>query len=214
MRNRAEDQMNARQITVAWIRHGETPSNREGRYLGAKDESLSESGAAALSADRNRMRYPQIQYLFTSPMRRCVETAKILYPELRPIVIPEWTETDFGRFENKTYDELKEDLCYRAWLDSGGTADIPGGESRAHFILRCRAGMAGMYGELMRMAEGSGNEPIRAGAIVHGGTIMALLASLSGEDYYEHQAPCGGGYLCRMEGPCDQEMRIRIVNRL
>ena len=46
-------------------------------------------------------------------------------------------ETNFGDFENKNYDELKDDLNYQRWLASGGTFHIPNGESREEFSERC-----------------------------------------------------------------------------
>ena len=69
------------QVTLVLIRHGETQANRERRYLGKKDESLLESGKEVLLSYKAQNIYPAVEYLFTSPMKRCVETANILYPE-------------------------------------------------------------------------------------------------------------------------------------
>ena len=115
------------QVTLVFIRHGQTQANKERRYLGKKDESLLESGKEVLLSYKEQNIYPTVEYLFTSPMKRCVETANILYPELCPVVIPEWEEIDFGRFENKNYEELKDDIQYQAWLESGGVLDFPEG---------------------------------------------------------------------------------------
>ena len=70
MRNRAENQ-----IKLVMIRHGATPSNKEHRYLGRTDEGLSMEGERALQEVRNA--YPSIDYLFSSPMRRCTQTARM-----------------------------------------------------------------------------------------------------------------------------------------
>ncbi len=94
MRDRTENQ-----IMLAFIRHGATQANKERRYLGKTDESLSEEGIEILESYKMQKLYPDVEYLFTSPMKRCTETAKIIYPTLCPIVIPEWEEINFGQFE-------------------------------------------------------------------------------------------------------------------
>ncbi len=144
MRNRTEDQM-----ILAFIRHGETQANAQRRYLGKTDESLSERGKQLLLLSCQKQHvYPQADCLFCSPMKRCLETARILYPMLPPVVIPEWDEMDFGRFEYKNYEELKDDSAYRRWMDSGGTTAFPGGESREAFVKRCKDGFQRMCGIL------------------------------------------------------------------
>lgn len=201
MRNRTEDQ-----IVLALIRHGETEANARRRYLGKTDESLSERGKQLLLSYKEQNLYPKATYLFASPMKRCVETAEILYPMRKPIVFPEWEEMDFGRFEYKNYEELKDDPAYQQWIDSGGMSAFPGGESREAFVRRCGIGFRKMYG-MLRKAQADNQlendvEPVRAAAIVHGGTIMALLSSYAKGDcqkgYFDYQAANGRGYLCRI----------------
>lgn len=197
MRNRTENQ-----VKLVLIRHGETQANRERRYLGKTDESLSEGGTEALLSYKKRKRYPDVEYLFTSPMKRCMETAEILYPDICPVIIPEWEEIDFGRFEYKNYDDLKDDFQYQAWIDSGGSLDFPGGESKKDFILRCESGFIRMCNELRfsKAVEQNANYYITVGIIVHGGTIMALLSSYGGNNYFDYQVSNGGGCVCRMTG--------------
>ena len=57
------------------IRHGMTEGNRHQRYIGVTDESLCEEGRNLLS----NVTYPRAQALFVSPLRRCRETARILF---------------------------------------------------------------------------------------------------------------------------------------
>lgn len=194
MRDWAENQ-----VTLALIRHGETRANRERRYLGKTDDPLSGQGIQALLSYQAQGHYPEVGYLFSSPMARCMETAKLLYPKLAPTVIPEWEEMDFGQFEYKNFRELEGDAQYQAWLQSGGTLGFPGGESRESFIKRCEKGFFHMCRKLQEMAaQEDAGTPIRVGLIVHGGTVMALLSSFGGKEYFSCQAPNGRGYLCRM----------------
>ena len=201
MRNRTEDQI---EIHLTLIRHGVTISNKEGRYLGKTDETLSPDGIGALEksvADRN---YPTADVLFSGPMKRCLETAGILYQGQTPIVIPEWTEMDFGAFEGHNYQELSKDPNYQRWIDSGGTLPFPEGESREEFIRRSVAGYEKMVYHMKMIREriaasGQGDRKIQSvSAVVHGGTIMALLSHFLGGEYFDYQAKCGQGYSGRL----------------
>ena len=118
MRNRPENQI---EIRLTLIRHGATLSNKEGRYLGKTDEALSPEGIGMLKKAVTGGNYPTADLLFSGPMKRCLETAQILYPGQTPICIPEWTEMDFGAFEGHNYQELSGDPAYQRWIDSGST---------------------------------------------------------------------------------------------
>lgn len=195
MRNRSENQ-----ITLVFIRHGATKSNREHRYLGKIQESLTKEGRDALLKYKKEKRYPMMDYLFSSPMTRCVETAEILYPGQSFIVIPEWEEMYFGAFEGKNYLDLKDDERYQAWIDSNGTLPFPEGESRETFIQRCRAGFHHMEKQLEQqleqLAQEKKMESLTIGIVVHGGTIMALLSEFGGGNYFDYQVANGDGYTC------------------
>lgn len=192
MRNRTENQ-----ITLVLIRHGATKSNREHRYLGKTDEPLSEEGEKELSEYRKSQCYPEVDCLFASPMKRCMQTAEILYPGKKLLQIEEWEETDFGTFEGRNYMELQDDVRYRAWIESNGILPFPKGESREEFILRCEKGFLKMQKKATQLAE---KEKIEAlGLIVHGGTIMALLSKYYGGEYFEYQVANGKGYICTVK---------------
>lgn len=84
-------------------------------------------------------------------MLRCLQTKDILYPDTRAILLPEWKEIDFRRFEGKNYQDLNGDPDYQRWIDSGGVTAFPGGESRDEFVKRSMAGLEWcyrMYGRL------------------------------------------------------------------
>ena len=216
------------QIEIVLIRHGATKANKEHRYLGKTDEALSVEGIKALQKEKNKGSYPQIDYLFSSPMKRCLKTAEILYPEKKPIVIPDWEEMDFGAFEGKNYLELQSDETYQAWIDSNGTLPFPEGESREAFIKRCEQGFYKLLAKLTEKESPSG-EPVlrsenksayqqdlgaaRLGLIIHGGTIMALLSSFYGGDYFDYQIANGKGYICKLK--CnDKQIRFEALEKI
>ena len=178
MRNRSENK-----VEIVFIRHGLTLANKEHRYLGKTDESLSPEGIEALRQEKAEKIYPEIDYLFASPMKRCIETADILYPGKVPILVPQWKEMDFGLFEGKNYQELNGDKQYQAWIDSGGTLPFPQGESRPCFLQRCSQGMYESVDRYRELFTGG----VKIGCVVHGGTIMALLSTFYGGEYFDYQ---------------------------
>ena len=123
------------------IRHGMTEGNREKRYIGTTDESLCEEGRRVLEKRKAAGEYPEADVVFASPMRRCLETAELLYPGQEPVVIKDFRECDFGLFEGKNYRELTGNPLYQAWIDSGGELAFPQGESRKLFQDRCARGL-------------------------------------------------------------------------
>ena len=217
MRNRPENQIETRtgahagnqtEIRLILIRHGATLSNKEGRYLGKSDESLSPEGIGILEKAVTDGYYPAADLLFSGPMKRCLETAQILYPGQAPILIPEWTEMDFGTFEGHNYKELSGDPDYQRWIDSGGTLPFPEGESREEFIRRSIAGYENMLRHMKSIWERSavsGQSDRSVSAVVHGGTIMALLSHFMGGEYFDYQVKCGQGYSGRPVFPAGGE---------
>ncbi len=212
MRNRTENQIN-----MVLIRHGMTISNEMKRYLGKGDEALSEAGKEGLILKNDKGSYPGSDYLYTSPMKRCLQTADLLYPELTPKVIGEWGEIDFGRFEGKSFQELSGDKVYREWIESNGVLAFPEGESREAFICRCCVGMNRMLRELEAIMKEdiSPIKPVPAVAcILHGGSIMALLSSYGAGDYFDYQCGNGAGYLCRLRWMDSMKPDIEILRKL
>ncbi len=190
MWNRTENQ-----IKLVLLRHGATLSNKEHRYLGKTDEGLSVEGAQDLQAIQNT--YPSIDYLFTSPMKRCVETAKILYPDREINTISEWEEMNFGDFEGKNYIELKENKYYQKWIDSNGILPFPNGERREDFIERCIQGFHKMLLHLKNQKQI--HSDITVGMVMHGGTIMSLMSTFCGGEYFDYQVGSGQGYTCTLK---------------
>ena len=178
-------------ITLYIIRHGATKSNKRHAYLGNTNEPLSNEGGEQIIFYNEAGRYPKEKdnlLIISSPMLRCLQTKDILYPDTRAILLPEWKEIDFGRFEGKNYQDLNGDPDYQRWIDSGGVTAFPGGESRDEFVKRSMAGLEWCIECMEDYKQKS------AVCIVHGGTIMAIMSSLTGGDYYDYQVKNGQGY--------------------
>ena len=179
------------EMEIYWLRHGKTKSNEEHRYLGKTDEGLTEAETERLQAKKVPEAW-QTFPLFSSPMKRCRQTAELLFQK-EPLLIPEWVEMDFGLFEGKNYQDLKGDAYYQRWIDSDGTLPFPQGESREAFLQRSRKGL-----ERMLFLLDKDGMPDKVVAVVHGGTIMAVLSELTGREYFSFQVPNGGGYRTRI----------------
>ncbi|KSV59355.1 histidine phosphatase family protein [Acetivibrio ethanolgignens] len=201
------------QIKLVFIRHGATESNKEQRYLGREDEPLSREGKKELLRLKEKGCYQQIDYLFTSPMKRCLESARLLYPDKEAVIIPEWKEIDFGVFEGKNYRELKGDMRYQTWLESNGTLPFPEGESQEAFKLRSGCGFQRMLKELSTLTKENQNSSKTVGMVVHGGTIMAVLNKYCGGQYFDYQVSNGGGYTATLAG-CLEEPAIVELRRM
>ena len=173
-------------IRIWLIRHGMTAGNKEARYIGTTDEPLCEEGAEFLS----KLSYPEPEAVYVSPLKRCVQTAQILFPEKKFNIIDELSECDFGDFENKNYRELTGNPDYQAWMDSGGMLPFPGGESREAFRRRSLTGFQKVVVRCIR------NNISAAAVVTHGGTIMNLMEEYADRrrSFYEWHVKNGGGY--------------------
>ncbi len=195
-----------RSIHCILIRHGATKGNAEKRYIGCRtDEPLSVIGAAAISKD---IAAGRDDLVFTSPMKRAVETAELMFPGLTGIVIEELTETDFGLFEGKNYLELNGNAEYQSWIDSGGTAPFPGGESPDEFRARSVRG----FEKALRSSLEAGCD--RIWIVAHGGTLMSVMSHLTGKDYFDFQVSCGHGFeiCCTVNAGPDGELRYECTH--
>ena len=130
--------------------------------------------------------------VYVSPLRRCRQTAELLFPGVPQEICRDFRECDFGEFENKNYKELSGNPAYQAWVDSGGTLPFPGGESREAFQERCRVEFARVL-RARRKQAGS-----NAVFVVHGGTIMSILSAYApqgaADPFYRWQVKNGEGW--------------------
>ena len=178
------------------IRHAKTKGNDEKRYIGANtDEELSKSGIE--QAERRKDDILKLvtknTQVFSSPMKRALQTAKLLFGDMSITVIKDLKETDFGLFEGKNYAELNGQRQYQEWIDSGGELPFPGGESRAQFAARCVSAFQAL--ELWKRRED-------CAIVAHGGTVMAIMEACACPRgrYFDFQLRCGEGYALSEDG--------------
>ena len=189
------------------IRHLKTPGNEKRQYIGSTEEDLSEQEVLNFKQKYKIDSYPQVEQVIVSPMKRCIQTAELIYPKNQITQEELLKECDFGIFEGKTYEDLKDRAEYQAWLDSGGTIAFPEGEEQKEFRSRCVRGM-------LRQVDRLCKENVESAAfVVHGGTIMAVMEAFSEEkkSYYDWQVGNGEGVLGKMDASDGQIRNARVI---
>lgn len=173
-------------LNITLMRHGITRGNLLRRYIGSTDEPLYEEGIKVIK----KIKPPETQVVISSPLRRCVQTANLLFPNKEIIIKENLRECEFGDFENKNYRELCENKDYQAWIDSNATLPFPNGESVEAFKRRCKEEFEKTIMGLLNKDEKS------AVFVIHGGTIMSIMESFADEKkgYYEWSVKNLEGY--------------------
>jgi probable phosphoglycerate mutase len=120
-------------LTLLLIRHGETALNAEARFRGRADVDLNEHGRQQAEAlARSLPRRFAIGHLYSSPLKRCLETARPLTTTLGLAVTPEprLIDLDYGEWQGRLIAEVAErsPQDYAAWLSGDLLFRFPGGE--------------------------------------------------------------------------------------
>lgn len=174
------------QVEIVLIRHGKTEGNKEKRYIGRTDQPLSEEGIAGIK--ENLGRYPSVEKVYASPMKRTRQTAELIYPGQAPELVDGLREMDMGVFEGKNHAELKNRPSYILWVATRGKISVPGGESMKDFGKRTMDAFTQVLGDMQ--AEGIK----RSAVVAHGGTIMSIVSQLADDDYYKYMVNNGAGF--------------------
>jgi len=127
------------------VRHGATEANEsrpyvlQGRYM---DLTLSEAGQQQAESVGRFLSGFAIRRVFSSPLRRAIETAKaIAKPHGLTIqTLDALTECDVGRWEGKDWDSIMRDdpEAYQRFRDDPATHPYVGGETYADVLTRVR----------------------------------------------------------------------------
>jgi broad specificity phosphatase PhoE len=132
---------------------------------------------------RRRLRRFRPDHLYSSDLRRCRDTARLLAPELPLITNPALRELHFGRWEGlRAADcERLHPARFRRWMRDPERTCPPGGESLRALRSRVHRFVAGL----------ARRHPGRTVALVtHAGPIRVLLAR-SPEEFWIPEVPPG-----------------------
>ncbi|MEI4768937.1 histidine phosphatase family protein [Psychrobacillus sp. FJAT-51614] len=168
-------------FTITLIRHLPTQGNQEKKYIGWSDEPI-------LAGMKTKILSQEIKQVVGSDLLRCRQTAKQLFKEIPYIVNEKLRECSFGDWEEKTYNKLKEDSLYQAWLNSPRQLAPPNGESLEKMEERVLEGFYHVVNEF--------ENPV---IITHGGPIRFLLTKFTSDEksFWEWKVPHGCNYELR-----------------
>jgi len=175
---------------ISILRHGMTEANEKGIYIGKTDLPLSPKGASEIASKMDEFDYPAVHKVYSSPLKRCTETADILFPETDITVVDDLRELDFGDFENKSVEQLINNSDYKKWLKGGKDTRPPNGESLEEMTARTYTGLHNIIMDMM-------NEGITHSAVITHSGIISNMLSCFGLPKYSPQvlnAPFGEGF--------------------
>ena len=173
-------------VRLFLVRHGQVASNRDLRYVGSRDETLTELGRRQAEALAALLAAVRIDAVLSSPLARALATAEAIAAAAGLDVARDerLREQSFGSWEGLSRDEVRaRSDADRALLESWERdAEIapPGGESLASVQRRVLALVdelrAGGHLEAPRPGSGA-SEPRSVVLVSHVGPIKSLLAA-------------------------------------
>ncbi len=159
------------------VRHGATVLSAEDRFAGSTDVDLSDAGRQQAAALAERLASEAVTAVYASPMKRTVETAKILGAPyaLTPETSAALREIDHGRWEGLTRSEVETRFPdeYAGWEADPFTFAPEQGEAGIHVLARALPVLRDI---VARHADES------VIVVSHKATIRLLISSLLGFD--------------------------------
>ncbi len=184
------------EITLYFYRHGETESNAQGKCAGRTDVPVSKAGMARLNELRQNYIFPDVEMIFSSPAKRCITTAKVYYPNIKPIVYDHLWEVDYGTVDNEPIAVLDKVVGKDRYIAKDPAARYPEGESYLEASFRIRAGMTRVISECISK---NAND---AAIFIHGDIMETLFMACLETDQARSEfllCPNGMGYRCRVD---------------
>jgi broad specificity phosphatase PhoE len=136
------------------FRHGQTEWNVGERFRGHADLALDKTGRTQAENISSRLKDEDIRAIYSSPLRRALQTAKPLADALRLSVQTHegLADIDFGALEGMTLEEARQSFpdVIEAWLNRPGHVKFPKGESFKTMRTRIQA----MLDELSKKHDG------------------------------------------------------------
>ena len=132
-------------MIIYLLRHGTTIYNLEKRYQGQRDIPLSEDGKAQI-----RQADFSAEEVYVSPLIRTQQTAHLLFPNAKQIVVEDLKEMNFGSFEGRNYIEMEHDPDYLAWVEANCETACPDGERKDQFCDRTCAAFSRLVDESLQ----------------------------------------------------------------
>ncbi len=116
------------------VRHGQTELNRDRRFRGFSDAPLNARGRLEATGAAAALEPSGLEVIYTSPLPRAVETARIIGDALGAAVEIDdgFTDIDYGEWQGLTVEEVEDRFggeVLGSWKRDPGGFTFPGGDS-------------------------------------------------------------------------------------
>jgi broad specificity phosphatase PhoE len=115
------------------VRHGETEWNAREIFRGRRDVGLNEMGIKQAELLGYYLRDLKIEAIYSSPLKRALDTAKSIakHHRLDVNIAPGLTDFNYGAWEGLTHQDVRSKYrgLYKRWLNEPHLVKIPDGES-------------------------------------------------------------------------------------
>jgi broad specificity phosphatase PhoE len=122
-----------RETRVVLVRHGETEWNRVERFRGRIDIELNETGRRQARALAHRLSGWQIAAIYSSPLKRALQTAQPIAEAcgLEVAILEGMTDVDYGVSAGLSPEEARaqDPEVHETWVHTPLLTRFPGGES-------------------------------------------------------------------------------------
>ncbi len=165
-------------MVIYLIRHGETDWNTKRLLQGATDIPLNQNGIEVAQLTAEGLRDVEFDLIFTSPLKRALETAKIIRGERKIPIIPDarLREISFGPYEGlccqKEGWNIPDPDFGNFFMNPGEYVPPKGGESIRHLCERTTQFLQ----ELIHHPDYQDKTILLSG---HGAVVKGLLSSIT-----------------------------------
>jgi probable phosphoglycerate mutase len=130
-------------MRIYLVRHGETEWNRVRRFQGRSNLPLNKEGKKQVKALALALKNKPLTAIYTSPLIRALETArliKVFHPSIPIFEEKGLIEMDLGEFDGiKAQDWAEQYPDFRkAWNENPASVKMPGGESLKEVQVRAK----------------------------------------------------------------------------
>lgn len=185
-----------------FVRHGQTDANLAKRYAGWSDDRLNEAGRAQAAALGDRLAEEGIQRVFTSPVRRAIETAEILADAWEAPVrsVHDLREIEIGPWKGLLQREVEERFpeAYEVWLRDPTRLELAGREPLEAVRERTLRGVDQIARSLLSA------DAAPAVAVTHLAVLRVLWLTAQGHPLSDYHA---------VEGPFCEVFPLRWTGR-
>ena len=168
-------------MKLTLLRHAQTEGSLRDLYYGASDIPAMESALRELH--RRSAEYPAALHYYTSGLQRTEQTLQAIYGPVEHTRLPGLQEMDFGDFEMRSYEDLKNDPAFTEWEKDSDHLPCPHGESLPQLIERNVAAIERVLA--------TGEDSV---CIIHGGVTANLMVHWFGKDRHFFYRKPGTGY--------------------